>query len=239
MSINKKFILKVISTICIDCVLLNTDMNAHEAVFKLNTNGQRAVNFLGPGWTDTNILSCVLRCLQIYQSCFSVMFYEHNKYCLPGSSLVTTSAQSQLKTGTIYYNSRVCDADMDFTWYSSNDVGVCLWISTEQLNFNDARKTCTAKDGNLYTMKVNEKIDILSVALNGSVGMFWIGLDDSLRWADDETVITPELRQRLFGAKQPDQVSTGQNCIKYTAGFNTLGGDTCSTSYNYVCELKK
>ncbi|CAL1526001.1 unnamed protein product, partial [Lymnaea stagnalis] len=170
-------------------------------------------------WRGMELLTCVIRCVSEFKSCYSVNYKMTTKLCIPGSWLVLNLTIHHLPQapGVIYSTGARCGEMKTFTHYRHQDVTTCYWISEFQLNYKNAKEYCKDKGAHLYTIKLIEKLAILKKIASESNHNFWIGLDDLreegvFKWADDDSRLTEGLGLELFNQYQPDNWGNTEDC---------------------------
>ncbi|CAL1526002.1 unnamed protein product [Lymnaea stagnalis] len=193
-------------------------------------------------WRDMDLLTCVIRCVREFRSCYSVTHDETTNMCTPGSWLVLNpSIPLPQAPGKIYSTGARCNEASKFKYYKQDDVAACYWASDSMLNYKDSKENCSANGAHLYTIKLMEKWTILKKITSGPNGNYWIGLDDIreedvFRWVDDDSRMSESLRQELFNKYQPDNWNNTEDCA-YLKGAGKLNDENCLHPFKFVCEM--
>ncbi|XP_059150272.1 uncharacterized protein LOC131937095 [Physella acuta] len=195
---------------------------------------------LGVEMKRPSLLTCASTC-SLTHLCYSFVFNQLDTCCKLG--FWPTLSPLALDHHDTYTTPDVwCDTAAGFVLQQSGEVRVCVRMSPDFLDFATARTTCEGFAGNLYTVKTQEKLSILTsigAALNFN---FWVGLDDiesegDFRWVDDGANITEAWRRTIFNREQPDNRGGAENCVSYNTYYVPLNDDFCLVQMRFLCEM--
>ncbi|KAH9492288.1 hypothetical protein Btru_024590 [Bulinus truncatus] len=188
-------------------------------------------------YTFPSIQECVLTCLIEPKMCRAVSYDPHSSECYLGTALeVRLYARSE--TLQVMHMNPPCYQMPDFQMYEMGSITTCAWTcENETKSYADATADCKAKGAHLYTIKSTEK---LSYPVNYGKS-YWVGLDDIktenvFHWADDDSLLTDELKAQIFMPDQPNNY-LNQDCILLQGKEHQLNDWTCSDRQPYICEI--
>ncbi|CAL1526000.1 unnamed protein product [Lymnaea stagnalis] len=216
----------------------DTDM-----MFKETDAGELHMTDFDVVWRDMDLLTCVIRCVSEFKSCYSVNYNMTTRLCIPGSWLISNNTiQYHAQTrGVIYSTGAKCNETEQFVYHRKADVTTCYWISVNQFNYEDSRDDCIGKNAHLYTIKLKEKFAILREISTGQIHDVWIGLDSLqkkgvLRWVDDNSRLTGSLKHEIFQQDERNNWTVRKNCTTLAVSGDLTMKD-CKQAYNFVCEM--
>ncbi|CAL1526004.1 unnamed protein product [Lymnaea stagnalis] len=217
--------------------------------FKRNTDPLVDIVPLSPGWTETSSVSCVARCAREFLTCRSALFNKVTRHCTPGSWLLPSPSARDLTQGTLYSTAMSCNGKAESFTYAADNGVMCAWLSPRRLNYISAREDCIANQARLYTIRTDEKLELLlrhyppdRDQYHQDKDRYWIGLDDLENeglfiWADG-TALADEWKARVFHPGQPDDHLGVEDCVIYNASFGPLNDIPCNDSWQYICETE-
>ncbi|CAL1525995.1 unnamed protein product [Lymnaea stagnalis] len=194
-------------------------------LFEKNSNRPFSIVRFGPQWKGLGLIQCTLKCLSQYKFCSSFIYREDQRACVPGSCRVNATINSQVPSGTMYYNRGVCERNHRCLQMREGNVVSCVWFTERPLPYIQAKEDCKLFNGHLYTIKFNEKLEILNKVQPVTKQEYWIGLNDMeeenvFRWVDDDEIMSPEQRDYLFKSSESINrtMLTMTRIVFYTTG---------------------
>ncbi|XP_059143667.1 low affinity immunoglobulin epsilon Fc receptor-like [Physella acuta] len=119
---------------------------------------------------------------------------------------------------------------------------VCVWLSSDQLDYLSARDQCQAKGAHLFTPKTQEKLEILLNIVPDKSSPIWIGLNDmeesfNFVWEDDQSVLDDSWAKVLFHPGDPNNMYDIERCVCYQPDSEPVIDQPCDTPALYLCEV--
>ncbi|XP_059154766.1 CD209 antigen-like protein 2 [Physella acuta] len=146
---------------------------------------------------------------------------------------------------TTYVTTQLCNTASNFILQQNGSVSVCVRMSSAGVNYTDARDACQEFGGNLYTIKTQEKLNILKTIAGTFRFNFWVGLDDMetegvFKWVDDGTTLTYNWTRTVFNVHQPSNgyPNGNEDCVEYNQLYKPLNDVNCIIILKYLCEKK-
>ncbi|XP_059150338.1 collectin-11-like [Physella acuta] len=173
--------------------------------------------------------------------CFSFIFNSSLHTCSLGDYPVEWTRATEHKG--VYSTTMLCNPGTNFTLQQNGSQSLCVRISSESVNYTNAKLACEVLGGTLYTPKTDEKLNIFQQLVTSLNVMLWIGLDDIetedvFKWADDGSILTSSWRVRLFPSGQPDNAWGNEDCVSYNYYFpKQINDAACDIKMNYLCEM--
>ncbi|KAK3804094.1 hypothetical protein RRG08_053158 [Elysia crispata] len=124
-------------------------------------------------------------------------------------------------------------------WLPSSASGTCLKVYRDLRDFQDARNTCIADDGDLVTIIDDEmNLFVMDQVIHVGPGSFWIGLsDDVLKLKSDDLTFREKAQYRNWDEGEPadDRKCTIINFTgrRYSMAWNT---EKCVNKHYFICE---
>ncbi|XP_059150278.1 C-type mannose receptor 2-like [Physella acuta] len=153
---------------------------------------------LGVELISVNRLECVRTCVLRNRECSTVRYSQTSQVCRLGSWPRSTAAPTPHRDT----HTQLCNQPLNFELLKNGSVSVCVRVSLDRFNYTSARDVCKGFGGNLYTIKTQEKLNLI-VAIATSVNAdLWVGLDDMeqegiFRWVDDGSLLSDGTRRNL------------------------------------------
>ncbi|XP_055869553.1 uncharacterized protein LOC129923306 [Biomphalaria glabrata] len=223
------------------CVDINAKRNV-SVQFTLQ-KGTVAYNISPTGLvvSTSSVVSCARRCLDDEDTCNCFVFNTSSNVCTLGQCLplkvpIQPAPQNfYVKSVTLYCNQSVAN----FSLRTADSVGACVWVSTTEASYDDAKTSCKDLGANLYTIKVIEKKALMLDLMNGTNVPHWIGLDClvkgcDFRWVDDNSMLNVTFQ--IFSDSGPSSCNTTEKCAAFHPKYYPVNDISCSRKERYICE---
>ncbi|XP_059166182.1 C-type lectin domain family 4 member M-like [Physella acuta] len=127
-----------------------------------------------------------------------------------------------------------------FTKKYKNNTTACLLVSTTTENYASAESACKASGTRLYTVKTQDKLDILLTITRFLNISFWIGLDDRaneglMKWSDGTALDATWGNIILPSSNKGNQDL--EDCVEYNPLLYPFNDNDCSLKNRYICEM--
>ncbi|BFZ06321.1 hypothetical protein BsWGS_09360 [Bradybaena similaris] len=170
--------------------------------------------------------------------CYSFEYNEETSACTPAASVQNGKASVSPFDGYLF-SSLQCSKP-GYKLHIQKNVATCIRLSKDNLNYTAASRSCQEEGSQLLTLKTQDKLDLFNAARKPS-HLVWVGLDDMrsegvYQWIDDQTIVTPDFREKLFGLAQPDNRDKVEHCCVYDLKYSPLNDVNCQMRLQYYCE---
>ncbi|KAK3764487.1 hypothetical protein RRG08_055652 [Elysia crispata] len=210
---------------------------------------------LGESWISQSPITCQRECMSRYsENCQSVVYNSQTGNCTPGSIAfgpifyVTTSIPETGPSETLYYMRQPippCNTSNNFSLYDVCGTSGCLYLSTSEANYTDARTICSQMNSRLFVGNTMAKFSLFWYTSKTYMKVTtYIGLGDNdvegkYVWENGEP-LSSEQYQYVWFHRQPDNYLGDQDCaIAQHANWPTrfgLDDAFCYQGFHYVCE---
>ncbi|XP_059147646.1 uncharacterized protein LOC131935277 [Physella acuta] len=166
---------------------------------------------------------------------------QYKDFFYPGTWVIPLKAPSLATDGVIMSTGKYCDANLGYYVVTNVNTTVCIWMSTDKLQYTDARTACAGKKGYLYSGKNKDDVRIFVDIVTGHYDTVWYGLNELANegtyvFDDDGSVLNRSLYKDFFCPGEPNNAIPEENCAIFYTGYSPLSDYACNRPANYMCQ---
>ncbi|GFS27772.1 C-type lectin-related protein 4 [Elysia marginata] len=152
---------------------------------------------------------------------------------IAGALLAPTSAEGNL------FAPATCDTSDGFALVKSGTLSACIWASTTEMTYSNARAFCRNVGAHLYVSRSVERFNLLPHGIVYIIGLTDRAKEGTFVWDDNGNVITESLKSSLFMPGEPSNSENREDCVAVVAGGtgNFANDIACEgVEFRFVCE---
>ncbi|GFO40567.1 C-type lectin [Plakobranchus ocellatus] len=240
-----------------DIVLVIGDTR-RDAYLTKDDSGTCQTEQLADAWMSPTTATCFSDCLTTFpDSCGSMVYNEATKACTPGSiafAKIDTFQESIPKTSsndTLFYITSpipACNTSNGFALFTLCGSTVCLYLSTSNLQFDDAEQFCADINSDLFIANTWARFSLfwnVSLTYLGQDTFLWLKRDSAENqfvWGNGEP-LSDELNEHIWQEGQPNNWNgNGEYCVEAKhltrPEYYGLNDALCQVEKAFVCEPK-